>query len=74
MAAGPGHTFASLGSAIDTAFGRWDHSHLHEFRFLDDTKIGVADPDWAGNDILDSAARSWVFCTWSAVPVRVRLR
>jgi hypothetical protein len=55
MAAGPGHTFASLGSAIDTAFGRWDHSHLHEFRLLNDTKIGVPDPDWDRDDILDSA-------------------
>ncbi len=55
FAAGPGHTFASLGSAIDTALGRWDHSHLHEFRLLDDTKIGMPDPDWDGDDILDSA-------------------
>ncbi len=27
---------AELGHAIDLAFGRWDHSHLHEFRLGDD--------------------------------------
>jgi hypothetical protein len=54
MAAGPGHSFATLGSAIDTAFGRWDRAHLHEFRFLDGTTIGVPDSDWEREGILDS--------------------
>src|SRR5690242_18102602 len=31
MLASTRHTFADLGAAIDIAFGRWDHSHLHLF-------------------------------------------
>lgn len=31
MLASSRHTFADLGAAIDTAFARWDHSHLHLF-------------------------------------------
>ena len=31
MLASSRHTFAELGAAIDTAFARWDHSHLHLF-------------------------------------------
>ena len=31
MLASTRHTFADLGAAIDTAFARWDHSHLHLF-------------------------------------------
>ncbi len=29
--AAPTHTLAELGEAIDLAFARWDHSHLHMF-------------------------------------------
>jgi hypothetical protein len=31
MLASTAHTFADLGAAIDVAFARWDHSHLHLF-------------------------------------------
>ena len=31
MIAAPTHTLAELGEAIDLAFARWDHSHLHMF-------------------------------------------
>jgi Plasmid pRiA4b ORF-3-like protein len=32
-------TFEQLGKAIDDAFARWDHSHLHEFTSADGTVI-----------------------------------
>jgi hypothetical protein len=32
MIASPAHTLAELAEAIDVAFARWDHSHLHEFK------------------------------------------
>lgn len=35
MIAAPGHTLAELAEAIDLAFARWDHSHLHVFEFGD---------------------------------------
>ena len=45
--AGPGRvlvasrsaTFEQLAAAIDDAFARWDHNHLHEFTLADDTVI-----------------------------------
>ena len=40
-------TFGDFADAINTAFARWDISHLHEFRFPDKTAIGVPDTDWA---------------------------
>lgn len=33
------HTFADIASAIDSAFARWDLSHLHEFRLLDGRRV-----------------------------------
>lgn len=35
MVASPTHTLAELAEAIDLAFARWDHSHLHAFEFDD---------------------------------------
>lgn len=32
-------TFEQLATAIDDAFARWDHNHLHEFTLADDTVI-----------------------------------
>jgi len=32
-------TFEQLGKAIDDAFARWDHNHLHEFTLVDGTVI-----------------------------------
>ena len=32
-------TFEQLGKAIDDAFARWDHNHLHEFTLADGTLI-----------------------------------
>jgi pRiA4b ORF-3-like protein len=42
---GPSHTFAGLADAINTAFARWDLSHLHEFELGDGRRIGFVDPD-----------------------------
>ena len=33
MIASPEHTLAELAEAIDLAFARWDHAHLHTFEF-----------------------------------------
>lgn len=46
FAAARSHTFFLLARAIDDAFARWDHAHLHEFRFGDGRRIGIPDPDW----------------------------
>ena len=45
MLVGPSHTFADLADAINVAFARWDHSHLHQFDLADDTSIGLPDED-----------------------------
>jgi hypothetical protein len=42
------HTFGELASAIDRAFGRWDLSHLHEFRLADGRRIGIVDDEFGG--------------------------
>lgn len=39
FAAGRTHTFAQLGDAIDTAFARWDRSHLTLFTLPDGTEL-----------------------------------
>lgn len=44
---GPGHTFEQLAGAIDSAFARWDLSHLHEFELADGRKIGYPDEEYA---------------------------
>ena len=55
FAASRSHTFAQLASAIDLAFARWDHNHLHCFDLLDGTKIGVPEP-YEEPGTLDGAA------------------
>lgn len=42
---GSRHSFGDLADAINLHFGRWDRSHLHEFRLTDGRKIGFPDPD-----------------------------
>jgi Plasmid pRiA4b ORF-3-like protein len=39
FAAARSHTFRDLARAIDDAFARWDHSHLHLFTLADQTHI-----------------------------------
>ncbi len=48
FAASRRHTFAQFATAIDDAFARWDRSHLHQFEFSDDRRIGR--PDWEDGD------------------------
>lgn len=45
MLVGPRHTFADLADAIDTAFARWDLSHLHVFELADGRRIGFPDEE-----------------------------
>jgi len=53
---GPSHSFAALAAAIDSAFARWDLSHLHVFELADGRRIGFADVDpdagWLDNTAL----------------------
>jgi hypothetical protein len=42
-------TFRDLAVAINTAFARWDHSHLHAFQLADGIRIGVRTP-WDEDD------------------------
>jgi hypothetical protein len=57
IAAGPRHTFAQLAEAIDTAFARWELSHLHEFELSDGRRVGFPDDepgehDWEDHELL----------------------
>jgi hypothetical protein len=52
FAAAPTHSFAQLAIAIDDAFARWDRSHLHEFRLMDGTRIGIPDPDFDDHGVV----------------------
>ena len=52
---GPDHTFATFAEAIDTAFARWDLSHLHGFELADGRRIGVPDPEPDDEPWLDHA-------------------
>lgn len=45
FAVGPSHTFMDFASAINTAFARWDHSHLSEFNLTDGRLIAY--PEFA---------------------------
>lgn len=54
LLARPGMTFRMLADAINTAFARWDHSHLHAFTLADGTRISVRTPwDEFDDDALD---------------------
>jgi hypothetical protein len=44
---GPSHTFGQFAEAINSAFARWDLSHLHEFRLGDGRPIGFPDDEFA---------------------------
>jgi hypothetical protein len=43
---GPSHSFEQLAEAIDTAFARWDLSHLHTFELADGRRIGYPDDEF----------------------------
>ncbi|HEU5477539.1 MAG TPA: hypothetical protein VFU64_06910 [Gaiellaceae bacterium] len=46
FAAARGHTFAQLAEAIDTAFARWDRSHLYDFTLADGTRLTTLYVNW----------------------------
>ncbi len=50
FAAAGAHTFADLATAIDTAFARWDHAHLHVFELGDGSRIGSVFEDEDDDD------------------------
>jgi len=52
FAASRAHSFAQLADAIDTAFARWDRSHLHEFTLADATRLTTPYEEW---DEIDDA-------------------
>src|SRR5712691_6599084 len=52
---GPRHSFADLAVAIDSAFARWDLSHLHLFMLGDGRTIGQPDSNW-DMDVLDEGS------------------
>jgi hypothetical protein len=53
MIASPTHTLAELAKAIDLAFARWDHSHLHEFRLGDEKRYMLGGSDFEP-EVIDS--------------------
>jgi hypothetical protein len=53
MIASPRHTLAELAEAIDVAFARWDHSHLHMFEFGDGRRYMPGGSDFEP-DVMDS--------------------
>jgi hypothetical protein len=52
---GPKDTFAQLADAINKAFARWDHGHLHSFELHDGRQIGIPEGDW-DSEFEDEAA------------------
>lgn len=60
MLVSPDHTLAEFGEAIDVAFARWDHSHLHLFDFGDagSFMLGGAEEDEAVGDTSITQIRS----------------
>ena len=50
---GASHSFGQLADTIDQAFGRWDLSHLHDFRLADGRRIGFPSDDDCGGDPLE---------------------
>jgi transcriptional regulator with XRE-family HTH domain len=46
MVVSPRHTLAEFGHAIDVAFGRWDHAHMHCFRFRWQGEFLPAEGGW----------------------------
>jgi hypothetical protein len=56
FAAGRAHRFSHLAEAIDTAFARWDRSHLHRFELSGGRLIGQPEFDDFDMGILDGGA------------------
>ncbi|HEY9286852.1 MAG TPA: hypothetical protein VIT43_02395 [Candidatus Dormibacteraeota bacterium] len=60
MLVSPDHTLAEFAEAIDVAFARWDHSHLHLFDFGDAGRfmLGGDEEDEAVRDSSTTPLRS----------------
>jgi hypothetical protein len=56
FAAARSHRFSQLAAAIDTAFARWDRSHLYKFELADGRVIGQPEFDDFDLGILDGDA------------------
>jgi hypothetical protein len=56
FAASRSHRFSQLAEAIDTAFARWDRSHLYKFELADGRTIGQPEFDDFDVEILDGDA------------------
>jgi hypothetical protein len=57
FAVGPAHSFGQLADAINTAFGRWDLSHLHEFELDDGRRIGFPDDEFTPEVVWEDQAQ-----------------
>src|SRR5438128_6795576 len=55
MLVSPDHTLAEFAEAVDIAFARWDHSHLHLFDFGDAGRFMLGG-DEENESIRDSGA------------------
>jgi hypothetical protein len=55
MIASARHSLAELAEAIDLAFARWDHSHLHVFEFADGRRYMLGGSDFEP-EVMDSTA------------------
>jgi hypothetical protein len=53
MIASPRHSLAELAEAIDVAFARWDHSHLHVFDLGDGSRYMLGGSDFEP-EVIDS--------------------
>ena len=56
FAAARSHKFSQLADAIDTAFARWDRSHLYKFEMADGPLIGQVEFDDFDLGFIDGAA------------------
>lgn len=64
FAASRAHRFSQLADAIDTAFARWDRSHLYKFELGDGRVIGRPEFDDFDLGLLDAARQSCRRCRW----------
>ena len=75
FAAAQSHWFSQLADAIDTAFARWDRSHLHKFELPDGRVIGQPEFDDFDLELLDGeATKLSTLSLGEPVCLRVRLR
>jgi Plasmid pRiA4b ORF-3-like protein len=55
LIASPKHTLAELAEAIDLAFARWDHSHLHVIELADGRRYMLGGSDFE-SDVIDTTS------------------